>query len=52
VSDQYQLQAEQFNRIIRKKEKQVWGVDDAITNMKIIDALFKSGKSGRFEKIG
>jgi predicted dehydrogenase len=50
VSDQYQLQAEQFNRIIRKKEKQVWGVDDAITNMKILDALFKSGKSGRFER--
>lgn len=51
VSDQYQLQAEAFGRVIRKKEKLVWGVEDAIINMKIIDALFKSGKSGKFEKI-
>jgi predicted dehydrogenase len=51
VSDQYQLQAEAFGRIIRKKEKHIWGVEDAIMNMKIIDALFKSGKSGKFEKV-
>jgi predicted dehydrogenase len=51
VSDQYQLQAEAFGRLVRKKEKQVWGIEDAITNMRIIDALFRSGKSGRFEKI-
>jgi predicted dehydrogenase len=52
VSDQYQLQAENFCRIIRKKEKPVYGVEDAITNMRILDALDKSGKSGKFEKIG
>jgi predicted dehydrogenase len=51
VSDQYQLQAESFSRVVRKKEKLVWGVEDAITNMRIIDALFKSGKSGKFEKL-
>ena len=51
VSDQYQLQAEAFGRVVRKKEKLVWGIEDAITNMKIIDALFKSGKSGKFEKV-
>lgn len=51
VSDQYQLEAEAFGRVIRKKEKHVWGVEDAIMNMKIIDALFKSGKSGKFEKV-
>ena len=52
VSDQYQLQAENFGRIIRKKEKPVYGVEDAITSMRILDALSKSGKSGKFEKIG
>jgi predicted dehydrogenase len=52
VSDQYQLQAESFGRVIRKKEKLVWGVEDAITNMRVLDALFRSGKSGKFEKIG
>jgi predicted dehydrogenase len=51
VSDQYQLQAESFSRIIRNKEKLVWGVEDAITNMRILDGLVRSGKSGKFEKI-
>ena len=50
VSDQYQLQAEAFGRVVRGKEKLVWGVDDAIQNMKIIDAYFRSEKSGRWEK--
>ncbi len=52
VSDQYQLQAENFCRVIRKKEKPVYGVEDAITSMRILDGLLKSGKSGKFEKIG
>jgi predicted dehydrogenase len=51
VSDQYMLQAEAFGRAVRKEEKLSWGVEDAIQNMKIIDAFFKAGKSGRWEKI-
>jgi predicted dehydrogenase len=51
VTDQYQLQAEAFGRVVRKTEKPVWGVDDAIQNMKIIDAFFKSEKSGKWEKV-
>jgi predicted dehydrogenase len=50
VSDQYQLQAEAFGRVIRKKQKPFWGVEDAIQNMKILDALFRSEKSGSWEK--
>ena len=50
VSDQYQLQAEAFGRVIRKVEKPVWGVEDAIQNMKIIDAFFRSEKTGKWEK--
>jgi predicted dehydrogenase len=50
VSDQYQLQAEAFGRVIRKREKPTWGVDDAIQSMKILDALFRSEKSGKWEK--
>ena len=50
VSDQYQLQAEAFGRVIRNKQKAVWGVDDAIQNMKILDAFFRSEKSGKWEK--
>jgi predicted dehydrogenase len=51
VTDQYQLQAEAFSAAIRKNKKPTWGVDDAIQNMKIIDALFKSEKTKRWEKV-
>ena len=51
VADQYQLQAEAFSQAIRAKKKPVWGVEDAICNMKIIDALFKSEKSRKWEKV-
>ena len=50
VSDQYQMQAEAFGRVIRKKDKLKHGVDDAIQNMKILDAFFRSAKSGKWEK--
>ncbi|MFO1121928.1 MAG: Gfo/Idh/MocA family oxidoreductase [Hyphomicrobiales bacterium] len=50
VSDQYQLQAEAFGRVIRKKQKPVWGVADAIQNMRILDAFFRSEKSGKWER--
>ena len=51
VTDQYQLEAEAFGRVIRKKEKPIWGVEDAIQNMKIIDAFFRSEKSRKWEKV-
>jgi len=51
VSDQYMLEAEAFGRAIRKEEKLVWGVEDAIQNMKIIDAFFKAGHTGKWEKV-
>lgn len=50
VSDQYQLQAEAFGRVVRGRQKPFWGVEDAIQNMKIIDALFRSEKSRKWEK--
>ncbi len=51
VVDQYMLQAEAFGRHIRAKKKLIWGVDDAIANMKIIDAFFKSEKTKKWEKV-
>ncbi|MGE0003972.1 MAG: Gfo/Idh/MocA family protein [Parvibaculaceae bacterium] len=51
VSDQYQLQAEAFGRIIRKEEKGAYGIKDAVQNMKIIDAFFRSEKSRKWEKV-
>jgi predicted dehydrogenase len=49
VTDQYRLQAEAFGRVIRGQEKQAWGVADAIQNMKILDALFRSEKTKKWE---
>ena len=51
VSDQYQLQAEAFGSATRSGKKPRWGVDDAIKNMKVIDALFKAGKTSKWEKV-
>jgi predicted dehydrogenase len=51
VSDQYQLQAEAFGRAIRKEEKLEFGVADAVVNMQIIDAFFRSEKTRKWEKV-
>ena len=50
VADQYQLQAEAFSRAVRTETPSASGLDDAAMNMRIIDALFASEKSGRFER--
>ncbi len=51
-SDQYQLQGEAFSRAVRGEAPLDYGVDDAIANMRVIDALFRSERSGRWEAIG
>jgi len=50
VADQYQLQAEAFSRAVRGERPDAAGLDDAIANLRVIDALFASEKSGRFER--
>jgi predicted dehydrogenase len=49
-ADQYQLQGEAFSRAVRGKQKLAWGVEDAILQMRVIDALFRSEKSAAWEK--
>ena len=50
VSDQYQLEAEAFGRAVRGQPGAHWGIEDAIINMRIIDAFFRSEKSRKWEK--
>ena len=50
-SDQYQLQGETFSRAVRGKEKIAFGVEDAILQMRVIDALFRSAETGQWELI-
>jgi predicted dehydrogenase len=49
--DQYTLQCETFSRAVRGAIPLPYGVEDAVMNMRIIDALFRSEKSGRFEAV-
>jgi predicted dehydrogenase len=52
ASDQFQLQGEAFSRAVRGEIAWPYGVEDAIANMRVIDALFRSEKSGHWEAIG
>jgi predicted dehydrogenase len=47
--DQYQLQGEAFSRAVRGLEPLAFGIDDAILNMRILDALRRSETSGAWE---
>jgi predicted dehydrogenase len=49
--DQYQLQAEAFSRAVRGVEPLAYGVDDAVMNMRILDALYRAGETGLWEKV-
>ena len=49
--DQYQLEAEAFTRAVEGKEPLEFGLSDAILQMRVIDALFRSEKSGGWEKV-
>ena len=51
-SDQYMLQGEAFSRAIRGEIDFPYGVEDAIANMRVIDALFRSEATGRWETVG
>ncbi len=50
-ADQYQLQAEAFGRVIRGVEPATYGVADAILNMRVLDALTRSGDTSAWETV-
>jgi predicted dehydrogenase len=49
--DQYTLEGEAFSRAILGEIELPYGVEDAVMNMRIIDALFRSEKSAMWEMI-
>ncbi len=51
VSDQYTRMAEDFSRAVLGEIPLPYGLDDARANMKIVDALFRSEKSGAWETV-
>jgi predicted dehydrogenase len=48
--DQYTLQGEVFSAAIRGGPKLEFGLEDAILNMRVIDAMFCAAKNGSWEK--
>lgn len=49
VCDQYTLQADAFSRAIQENTEVPVPLESAIANMAVIDAVFRSGESGRWE---
>lgn len=50
TADQYELQGEAFSKAVRGVEPLPYGVEDAILNMRVIDAIFRSEQSGGWER--
>jgi predicted dehydrogenase len=50
--DQYAEEADAFARAVLGEEPLPYGVDDAVKNMQIIDAIFRSERTGKWEAIG
>jgi len=51
VADQYQLQGEAFSRAVRGVDPLAFGLDDALLNMRILDALRRSEKTAAWETL-
>ena len=49
VCDQYTIQGDLFSQAIREGREPIISLEDSIRNMAVIDAVFASAKSGRWE---
>ena len=48
--DQYTIQGDLFSRAVREGAEQAVPLEDAVKNMAVIDAVFRSAESGRWEE--
>ncbi len=51
TSDQYTLQGDAFARAVRDNTEVPVPLEDSIDNMAVIEAIFRSGKSGQWETV-
>ncbi len=49
--DQYTAQGDDFSMAVRTGEPLEFPIENAVRNMRIIDALFRSGESGQWEQV-
>ena len=50
--DQYTIQGDLFSQAIREDRDPAQSLEDSIKNMEVIEAVFRSGKSGKWEVPG
>ena len=51
VSDQYGIQGDLFVEAVRSGRPPEFGLEDAVKNMRVIDAVYRSGQSGCWETV-
>ena len=51
ICDQYGIQGDLFSEAIRSGKPPEFGLEDAVKNMRVLDAVYRSGKSGRWEAV-
>jgi len=49
--DQYANEIDAFSRAVRGESPLQYGIDDAIVNMRVLDALFRSERTGAWETV-
>jgi predicted dehydrogenase len=49
ICNQYTIQGDLFSQSIREKTNQAHALEDSVKNMAVIDAVFRSAESGRWE---
>jgi predicted dehydrogenase len=50
VTDQYTVQGDLFSQAARERRRPAFPLEDSLLNMRVIDALFRSAESGRWEE--
>jgi predicted dehydrogenase len=51
-SNAYQLQVEHFVDVVQGRASARWGMDDAVANMRVLDAIAASARDGRVVALG
>jgi predicted dehydrogenase len=51
VCDQYTIQGDLFSEAIRRGTPAPYPLEDSIANMRVIDALFRSAETNRWESM-
>ena len=49
--NQYQHEVEAFARAAAGKKQHLFSMEESVLNQRVIDAIYKAGKSGRWEKV-